>query len=264
MKQMIKETALEVKREIPVKSQRKDKFEVPAWLLGKSNEACYELLSKVGRIEHYPASFLTHPEEMMRFFGIEHHLWSSFYLSFKSMVERYNFYGYYPKVDFQSFASQVKKQADMMGVPCNETIDAEGNHFFSRDENPQHVVRLGNPSRCHRGVRLATMKGVLIMAFYLEKNPKYATKTTRKIVQYCYELGFNTTKISAEDIFPLAAEPAKESESVPADPAPESPKMDYAETLRKLFDSVLTLVEKQAEERGAEKIVQQLKDAGKL
>ncbi len=264
MNQIMKETAPEVKREIFPKSKRKDKFAVPAWLLGKSNEACYEFLSKVGRIEHFPASFLTHPEEMMRFFGLEHYAWNSFWFAFKGMVSRYNFYAYYPKVEFHSFSAQIKKQAEAMGVSCNESIDAEGNHFFSRDKNPQHVVKLGNPARCHSGVRLVSMKGIIIMAFYLEKNPTYATKMTRKIVKYCDELGFATTKVPTENLFSPEDQLTIEPEHTPQDPAPEPTKLDPAQTLTQMFNAMLTLLMKESEERGAEKVIQQLKEAGKL
>ena len=64
--------------------------------------------------------------------------------------------------------------------------------------------------------------------------------------------------------YPAQQEPGETPPAEEPAPEPVSPQIDYAETLRKLFDSVLTLVEKQAEERGAEKLINQLKEAGKL
>ena len=50
---------------------------------------------------------------------------------------------------------------------------------------------------------------------------------------------------------------------LPAEPT-DKPKLDPAQTMRQMFDAMLNLLDKQAEERGAEKIIQRLKEEGKL
>lgn len=253
MKQMIKETAPEVKREIYALTTKWDR---PVWLREKSEEACYELLSKAGRIEHFPAFFVTNTEEVARFFGIENAQWKVFREQITNLTRNYGLFDEFPSVHYQEFVKEMKERAAVMMIPCNESVDAEGYHYFSSDSNPQHMVKLGKANRAIRnGIRVVTMRGIIWLAFYMEKNPRFATPVTRNIVRLCRETGFD--RISEP-------KPEPTHEPVQQEPAPESPKMDYAETLRKLFDSVLTLVEKQAEERGAEKIVQKLKDAGKL
>ena len=256
MKQMIKETAPEVKREIPAESRKRESFRIPEWLAAKSDEACCELLSKAGRVERFPAMYLTHAEEVARFFCIEKVLWYSFRKQVINLRRRYSLADVLPVVNYYRFIEQMKKQAELTGVSCKEATDAAGNHYFSTDGNPQHMVKLGNPHYFAHGLQLISMRGIILLAFYMERNTRFATPVTRNIVRLCRETGFDQVPQPEPEPIP---EPAPATET----PA-ESPKLDYAETLRKLFDSVLTLVEKQAEERGAEKIVQKLKEAGKL
>ena len=260
MNQSLMETAREVKREIPAESKRKDSFHLPIWLAAKSNEACYELLSKAGRIEHFPACFTTHTEEVAKFFGIEKALWHNFHVQIRNVRRMYKLHNVLPVLGYSDFVRAIRERAERMGIPCKESVDAEGYHYFSTDEDPQHMVKLGNPANSHQGVQLVTMRGVILLTYYMERNPRFATPVTRNIVRLCRETGFDQVPQPEPEPIP---EPAPTPET-PAEPTPEPTKMDYAETLRKLFDSVLTLVEKQAEERGAEKVIQQLKEAGKL
>lgn len=253
MKQMIKETAPEVKREIFSLTTKWDK---PVWLCEKSEEACYELLSKAGRIEHYPAIFVTHTEEVARFFGIENAQWKVFQEQIANLTRKYGLSGEFPSIHYQEFVPKMKERAAIMGVPCNEAIDAEGYHYFSSDSNPQHMVKLGKTNRAVKnGIRVVTMRGVILLAYYMERNPRFATPVTRNIVRLCREIGFD--RISEP-------KPEPTHEPVQQEPAPESPKLDPAQTLTQMFNAMLTLMMKESEERGAEKIINSLKEAGKL
>lgn len=265
MKQMIKETAPEVKREIPAGSKEGDYSNFPRWLYDLSNEQCYEILSSVARIERYPNLFLTHVTEVARFLGIPKERWRHFKAAY--VVHNFpsaNYPDDFPILHKRDLMDALKQRAKENGTKLIESFSANGSLCVGVDGNPSMTIEVGN--RNAPSIKYISMRGVIAIAHKLAYTNGYAypqeiakrviEATMKFFIKYEKELEVNSNE-------PTPAEPAPTPET-PAEPTPEPAKMDYAETLRKLFDSVLTLVEKQAEERGAEKIVQKLKDAGKL
>lgn len=252
MKQMIKETAPEVKREIPVKSTEKDRIhrytnrrplEVRLALMDKTPEECLEVIRRVKDIRLFPGTMLTNTLELGAYFEVDFT---------SSSVSRCKHY-----------LGGTDQTQDIMpvygGDEFMEMIDEtapEAKRFFSGNYIYYECSDGGGDAirGCHqarkRHFQVITPQAIILIGYILANG---FSEDRRRIAKLLVD------EVEASDL--LKAKPAPET---PAEPTQESPKMDYAETLRKLFDSVLTLVEKQAEERGAEKIVQKLKDAGKL
>lgn len=254
MKQMIKETAPEVKREIPAKSLKKDRVhrytkrdlrEVGTDLKHRSQEECLAILSRVDEFQRFPGSLMTNLYEAARFYGIDQD-------KLRERLSKQIYIVYSPDNKAEFPILRVKDVARQIAVkaPDSKFLIMEKVLFVG---NKETAMRIGYSSTNHY-VRMLSPKGMIILAYALVNGISEDNRRVAKlVVDECERSG----------IFEKEAPPVQ-SEPIPAEPTPEPAKMDYAETLRKLFDSVLTLVEKQAEERGAEKIIQQLKETGKL
>ena len=255
MIQIVKEPAPEVKREIPAKSPKKDRVhryterdlrKVGSDLRHRSQEECLSLLSRIGEFQKFPGSLMTNLYEAAQFYDIDKD-------KLRDRLNKQIYIVYSPdnKVEFPTL--RVKDVARQIAekAPDSKFLIMEKVLFVGDKET---AMRIGY-TKPNPYVRMLSPKGMIILAYALVNGVSEDNRRIAKlVVDECERSG----------IFEKETSPMESAPETPASPVPESPKMDYAETLRKLFDSVLTLVEKQAEERGAEKVIQQLKDAGKL
>lgn len=256
MNQIMKESTREVKTQTAKTQPRRSRITdfVPNRLAKISNEQCYDVLRSIGRIEHYPAHLLTHPEEVARFFGVEKPFWQAF-RAFIHRVAKSKDYGEdFPIMGFTAFFNQIKDKSGMMGIEYQYCVDANGIYYFSLDSNPQHMVKFGNPQRTGKGIKLVSMRGIMFLAFYLASHPKFQTPVTQEIVRRFKNLEVREGMSVKEDETPTIPEPTPAS----------APKLDPTQTLTQMFQAMLTLLTKESEERGAEKLIQKLKEEGKL
>lgn len=211
----------------------------------RTQEECAEVIRTVGDMTYFPGTLLTNIYEAAEFFEMDA----------KSFRHRCNdisnaFIRFGKEIEIRT-EIPVYNRKDLVRIVQGSAPDAKW--FVGEKDYWIEIVSDGKMIRLRNNVkrtRTLTPKGVILLAYYIAGGRSVdRAKVANRLVQACRESG----------IFDVPVPPAEE----PA-PEPASPQIDYAETLRKLFDSVLTLVEKQAEERGAEKLINQLKEAGKL
>lgn len=270
MKQMIKETAPEVKRENSAKTFIKDFPEDPLldFLLPLSEEDCWEFIREETDITPYPGTTFTHLSEVARGLRIPD-------CDAKRLRNKLYSLSTNPKYDelFPIYSPlEIYHLAKESGVDFYDATAKTGAHYICLKQDSDMSVKLLPVGRFNqdrtdefdgygRAFKTVTGRGILALCAAIHRSSVLRSERAEilnNVVDFMMKYPPESNCSKEKETVPM------ENETVPAAPAPESPKMDYAETLRKLFDSVLTLVEKQAEERGAEKIVQKLKDAGKL
>lgn len=250
MNQSLMETAREVNRKVSGGSPKRDRVhryskrltrDIGAMLANRTQEDCLRLLHKIGTYHTFPGSMKTNVYEAASYFQADadymrESIWNGRH---RAMAKNDN--QEFPVVRVKDFVRELSR----VSPECKCAI-LEGYLYVGSGEVEMRAGFIKNNS----AFRLITPKGMIILAYCLANGRSEDNRRIAKlVVDECERSG-----IFEKEVAPMETEPT------PAEPA----KMDYAETLRKLFDSVLTLVEKQAEERGAEKVIQQLKEAGKL
>lgn len=268
MYQSLTETAQEVKTQpaetSPVQTNKKDP--VPEWLGAMTEEECWDILNRFGRIDHYPGMSITHPNEVARFFGFttyearDRFRCNVIHTSFQSK----DFPTIFPTVrpgELRLKIREFTKEDD----PCEETLVGEYEHFVCVGKDPSRAISLGifrggvlenwpyygNPFKAISG------KGVILIALKLRRSVRYRSEIANRIASFCDKLAEDYKKRMQNQQEP---QPATE----PAAEAKESPKLDPTQTLTQMFQAMLTLLTKESEERGAEKLIQKLKEEGKL
>ena len=246
----------------PTQVQKRDL--VPEWLGAMTEEECWEILNKFGRIDHYPGMNITHPDEVARFFGFTTKETKN---QFRCNVIHPSFQTVeYPTVfpNVRPGELRLKIHEVAKEDSYKEAIIGEHEHVICVGNNPSRAISLGiirggvlenwpyygNPFKAISG------KGVILVAIKLRRSVKYHSGIADRIADFCDKI--------AED---YEAQMQAQQESKPVEPpvviAGES-KLDPAETLTQMFNAMLTLLIRESEEHGAEKVIAKLKEEGKL
>lgn len=272
MKQMIKETAPEVKRENLGESLITDWAKpnpILEFLLCQSEEDCWEAVHEITDITPYPGTTFTHLSEVARGLRIPDCDLKRLRSKLQSLVANPRYDELFP----EQSPGKIHEIAKESGVDFYDATARTGMRYFCIKQDDDTSVRLlplgifrqdkavRNGMYGGRVFRTISGRGILALCTAIHRSSVLHSENA-EILNRVVEITMSTEK----EVSPMEVEssPMESTPETPAEPAPEPARMDYAETLRKLFDSVLTLVEKQAEERGAEKVIQQLKEAGKL
>lgn len=223
---------------------KRDNRKVFSLLASRSEEECAAIIAKVDKINYLPNIMLATTGEVARFFQID-------YDTFNSRRCGMINYGHKLGIDFRS----------VVPFYCTTTIKntiqdhAPNTKFFTEKPNvfcevaPGIAMRIGTIYNSR--VSMFTPKGIIVIAYYLcngfsEDNRRVA----KLLVDECEKSGlFDPPKPKPEPVeIPVIGES----------------KLDYPETITKAFIAMMTLLVKVSEEHGAEKVIQRLKEEGKL
>ena len=261
MLQIMNETGWEVKSQMveigEIKYPKKDVVhryvkrtaqEVLKALRRKTDAECMEIIRRVGDIKMFPGTNLTSKEEVGRFFDID----------FSNTLLRsikYSLGG----ADIVKKCMPVWKAAAFNAMINKVSPDVNkyrsGDYMYFETEAGKAIR--GYNVKSPGFFQTVTPQGVILIAYHLANGRSEDRRRVAKLVVDAAEASGiwekkcnRKVEKSAKEIKPLEPQ--------------EFTKIDPGKTAIQMFEAILALYAKEAEERGAEKVIQKLKEEGKL
>lgn len=275
MYQSLTETAQEVKTQpaeitptqtrktvyVPTRWTRTPLYIVPDWIYRMSDEQCLEALQKVKRLKTFPGTMYTSVSEAANFFLGNANYESSIRALLNANFKSREFPEDFPKKkahELIRLCQDSVKNKSLLHVTM-VTERARDVHYICYGEDPSQAIKIGQRGT---GCKIISVRGMIIIAHRMLCGENYKTNgPAENVIDNCEISGYIT-----RESFELIEEPVAENKPAPdPEPTPASvPKLDPTQTLTQMFQAMLTLLTKESEERGAEKLIQKLKEEGKL
>lgn len=230
------------KKDVVHRYTKRSSREVLRLIDGKSSEECLKIIRRVGEIQMFPGTMLTNREEVETFFEAE--LGRGTLHGIKA-----NLGGPKATENCMPVWNGNKFIAMMDKVSPGVKQYRSGDYLYYETENGKAI----------RGCNLLAIpsfqtinpNGIILLAYCLANGHSEDRRRVAKLlVDECEKSGlFDPPKPKLEPVeIPVIGES----------------KLDYPETITKAFIAMMTLLVKVSEEHGAEKLIQKLKEEGKL
>lgn len=221
---------------------------IPA-LSHRSEADCAATIRMVGEINWFPGGEVTNKLEAARFFDIEPCALNR-RLSDNRYRARNRLSGFTETGTFTRSTVDMLRTLETNFPDAQTYISCNGVYV----ENKPGVAMYVGSGRSRHNIYL-TAKGVIALAYQLANGKSEDDRcVAKRLVDACEETGLF-------DKPQHGVKPTQRGEPpVPQEP----PKLDPTQTLTQMFQAMLTLLTKESEERGAEKLIQKLKEEGKL